>query len=327
MSRLLYTVDDMVNEVRSLLDEDNTDTINTSSDILPALNRAQEFASNIYARKYQEPLLQYSTITITSGTAEYTIPENVFEDRVTKLEAIIPIGSGNNYQEIQGVSHQEIGSYESASNTNIPDYFTIYGRTIRFAPTPDGTYNVRMWYMREPERLVLKQGRITDVNTGSNYVDVDSIGSDLSTNTDNLASFVNIIDGQTGEIKSTMQIQSIDTSNSRITFRSSPTESIVLGRTIGTSLASTTEDNDYLCLVQGTCVPFFRSPTVNFMIYHATSALKGKLEDSDFQKEMLDAFEKQVMRTWVGRSKVTRVRKVNPIWGATLRRYRIPRSN
>src|ERR1043166_4493882 len=162
MSRLLYTVSNLVSEVRQQLDELNSDSVDTTLDILPSLNRAQDYAFDVLARRYKEPILAPADLTLVGGQAEYDIPENVFEDRILKIEAAIPSGVGarRTYREIDRIGYNDLTDYESASQTNVPYYYCIYGRTIRFVPTPTGTYSTRYWYLREPEKLVLPQGRI-----------------------------------------------------------------------------------------------------------------------------------------------------------------------
>lgn len=321
MSRVLYTVDNLVEEVRSLTDEQNLDSVDTEADILPALNRAQDVAFDIYARKYPEPILTNAPLALIGGQQEYAIPEDVFEDRILKIEIFVPSGSAGTYRDIQRISYRDISNYESASKTNIPYYYAIYGRKIRFVAQPTGTFNARIWYLRNPERLVLPQGRVTFLNPGNNYLIVDSAGSKLSTESDQLESYVNIVDGQTGVIKKTLQIASIQ--ENKITFRS-PARSQVLNRTVSSSF--TTDDinpDDYICGVDGICVPYYGRPTSNFLIAHAVkeiAAIKLGGEISAIQS-VVDTFEKQVERTWVGREKQMRIQKRSQNWGVPTRRW------
>ena len=66
MSRNI-TVDDIINELRSLTDEFNEDQLQAERDILPELNRAQERAYQILSRVYPEPLLTYVEVTGVTG--------------------------------------------------------------------------------------------------------------------------------------------------------------------------------------------------------------------------------------------------------------------
>jgi hypothetical protein len=78
------TVTDLVDQVRSLMDEENTVTI-SSSEILQALNRAQDYATDLLSRHYPDPLLARSTTTTVAGQQAYEMPEDIFEDKLQKI--------------------------------------------------------------------------------------------------------------------------------------------------------------------------------------------------------------------------------------------------
>lgn len=322
MAKILYTVDSLVEEIRSQLDEQNRDSVDTDADILPALNRAQDYAFDIYARKYPEPILQTSTLLLVSQVQEYEIPEDVFEDRILKIEIAIPSGTGSTYAEVQQISFRDLSNYESTSSTNIPIYYAIYGRKIRFVSPPTGIYTARMWSLKSPEKLVLSQGRITVLNDVSNYVVVDSAGSSLTTEADQLGSYVNVVDGQSGEIRGSLQIQSLN-SNNRLVFRTSPQREVVLNREVTGDLSSiTVQLDDYIAPITGSCVPYFSSPTTNFLIQYAVAEISRKLGgDSAQEEKVLEKFEKQVERTFAGRPSKLRVTKRSTVWGVPVRRW------
>ena len=326
MSSLLYTVDNLIQEVRSQIDESNTDSISTEDDILPALNRAQDYAFDILARKYQEPILAYTTLTINSTDIEYDIPEDVFEDRIQKLEIIIPAsGAQASYREIQRISYRDISNYESSSKSNTPYYYCIIGRKIRLVPGPTGTYNIRMWYLRNPETLVPPQGRLTVVNTASNYIVVDNAGALLTTEADQLGSYINIIDGQTGVLKGTFQVQVL--SDNKVTLRSTPLRTTVLNRTVSGSLLDADSQpivalDDYIAPIQGTCVPYYGKPICNFLIQYAAAELVRKLGGAaDQEEKILEKFEKQVEKNWAGRETQLRIKKKSSSWGNPINRW------
>ena len=324
MPQLLYTTENMADEIRAGIDEDNPDSVNTERDILPAMNRAQDYAFNIYARKYPEPILTYDTLALSGQVAEYDIPEQVFEDRIMKIEINVPVQQGvsgrSTKREVQRISYRDISNYESTSLTNVPYYYTIVGRTIRFVPTPTGTFNARLWYLRNPEKLVLPQGRITIVNQANNYVIVDSIGSNLSTESDDLQSYINIVDGQTGVVKQTLQITSIN--GDRLVFRTVPSRTSVLNRAIDGAVSSKVSADDYVCAVDGICVPYYGRPTSNFIIQYAMAEITTKLGgDRAVMEQVLSKFEQQVERDWVGRERQMRVQKRSRSWGVPTRRF------
>ena len=317
MAKVYQTVDDAISQVRSQLDELNVDAVDDVRDILPAMNRAQDYATQIYASRYPEPILTYTTLDLISGQAEYAIPEDSFEDNITKLEITI----AGAQREIHRVSYRDISNYESSSRTNLPYYYAIVGRRIRMIPTPTGVYNARLWYLRQPETLVRQQGRVTHINTAGNYVLVDAIGPDVTTQSDKLTSYVNVVDGQTGFIRGTLQVQSI--AGNKVTFRSSPIRSTVLNRDISSSLtADMVSEDDYLAPIQGTCVVQFGVPTTNFIIQFAVNDMTRKLGGAaELEADVLSQFEKQVERVWVGREQTVRVKKRSQSFGVPTRRW------
>lgn len=313
MSRRLI-VDDLINDVRSLIDQDNTESVSDTDDILPALNRGQDFVSNILARHYVEPLLDYTTQALTSGTYEYDIPEAALEQRLEKVEIVIP---NSTYPEVRRISFRDISEFETTSEADIPDVYAVVGTKYRLLPPPTGLYDARIWYPKRPEFLVKSQGRITVVNSSSNYLIVDALGADLTTSAANLNCYISVIDGQSGLVKGNYQIQSLDSVNSKITIKAAPDRTSVLNKTIASSLASTVEVDDYVCTIHGSCVPFIKQPFSNFVIQYAVNQIKGiKLEENtEFLQSILKECEKQVEHTWVGREQSLRVKMTNPIWG------------
>lgn len=312
MPRILQTIDDLMTTVRSQLDEANPDAVSDDNELLPALNRGLDYATSTLARFYPEPLLTHTSVTLTSGTNEYDIPEDAFEDRIAKVEIEIQ----GTYREVQQISYRDISNYEINTTTLVPSYYCIVGRKYRMVPAPSGAFNARVWYMKQPDKAVTQQGRVVTLNTGSNYIMVDEVGSDLDTISSDLSSYVNIVDGQTGIVKKSLQIQSI--SGTRITFRSSPIRSTVLGRTISSSFSSSDiEADDYICSIQGSCVVQPLGPTIiNFIVQYAVNEITRRLGgDAPTEKEMLDVLEKQVQRSDNGRPGTLKVAKRSRIWG------------
>ena len=319
------TVDDLVSDVRSMLDEDNQSAVDTELDILPALNRAQDVAANILARQYESPLLAYTTQQLTANKAEYSIPEDSLEERIEKIE----VQNNGLFYPLTRISYRDISEYETTSSSPIPSYYTVINDTYRLVPAPTGVYPLRVWYLKDPLPLVLTQGRVTKVQAASNYLLVDSVGTSLSTEVDNLNSYISVIDGQSGEIKCSLQIKSI--ADNKILFKSSPTRTTVYGRTISTDISALTDSSgntinidadDLICLVKGTCVPFMKKPISNFLIQYAVAELTRKLGgESDMEQRVLKELEAQVERSWVGRELTTRVKMVNNKWTKLRRRF------
>ena len=331
MASQIITVNDLIDEVRSMIDEDNRESVSDTTDILPALNRAQNYAANILSRHYESPMLVWDTVSPVSGQDEYAIPEDAFEQRLEKVEVKI----NDLFYPVKRISYRDISVYENPSNfSGYPSFYSVVGNRYRLLPRPNTSYNLRIWYLQEPPRLVKSQGRINIVNAANNYVIVDSIGSDLTTESDDLNSYVNIIDAQTGRRKASYQIQNI--SGNKITFKTSPTRSSVLNVSIDTSMTSllvnsdsdnqgpdvSIEADDFVCIVKGSCVPFFKKPFSNFLVQYAIAEIRRKLGGPmDTEQQVLKDLEAQVERSWVGREQTLRVQKSNNIWNNKVRRY------
>jgi hypothetical protein len=324
VARKLYTVEEIATAVRARLDEMNRDSIDTERDILPALNRALEYAVDIYARHYPDPYIASTILPLVGGQQDYDMPENVFEDRVVKVDLK---GTTNYYQDIVRVSYRDLANFETEGTTATPFYYATLGRKLHVVPTPTGTYSLRIWYIQNPEQLVLPQGRVTVVNTTSNYIVVDNPGNQLTTESDQLESYVNIINSKTGEIRATLQIASID--DGRVTFRSVPSRDEVLGRPIASAVTNlTASKDDYICICTGICVPYLSSPTSNFLIQFAVAELARQLGvNGQEEEQVLQKFEDQVKKTWSGREPTTRIAKRSQAFGTNIRKWQLTQRN
>lgn len=320
------TTDTMIQEVRSLLDEDNTVNIDDVNDILPALNRAQDAATNILGRQYDTPLITNFEFTLASGTTEFEIPEDAFEERVEKVE--VKVANSGAYHEVPRISYRDVTYYDYDTQVAVPQAYAVFGNTVRLYPRMSTTYPIRVWYMRDPLPLVETQGRITSIDSANNEVILNKLGDNLTVDNSDLNNYVNLIDGSTGEVKATMQVIDIDTVGNKLTFKSSFTgndRTSVLNRTISDSIPTDLEQDDFICLIHGSCVPYLRKPNTNFLIQHAVNDIKiNKLgEPADALLRIVSKFEEAVERAWVGREQSLRVKPRNANWSRSVsRRWR-----
>jgi len=320
VARRLSTVSDLVSEVREQIDEQNVDSVGTETRILPTLNRGLEYAFDLMARRYPDPFIRYGTVTLVSGTQEYDIPEDCFEDRIQRVEVEI---SGS-FEEVRRVSYYDAWKFESPSPTSIPVYYCVVGRKMRLLPAPTGTYSLRIWYVREPEQLVLPQGRITSINLVSNYVLVDQIGNDISTESDTLESYVNIVDSQTGIVKWTGQVQNIE--DTQIVFRAAPIRTDVMNRDVSGTLPAASANphvslDDFVCSARGVCIPP-GSPLRNFLVQYAAAEIVRSLGgDAATEEQLLQKFERQLATSTSGRENTTRIQRRSSAWGRTRRKW------
>lgn len=283
---------------------------------------------SILTKHYPEPYLVEYTFDVVSSRDNYKIPEDAWSDMVTKIEMKQP---GQDYRyEVERAAYRDATKFRAGSRPNVPAYYIIRGREVELVPQPSGTYDGIMWYVRAPERLVLQKGRITLVKADTNTVNVDLVGSGITTEVDDLGSWVNIVDGQTGEIKATCQVKNIS-GTQVITFKSNidakhlTADGTILNRTPTTDLTTVTDSNgnlaihpnDYICSIQGTCVPYFFQPARNFIISHAAADCGraiGVPSDSMYRER--EKFEKEIRSSWVGREAGLRVKNNSPHWQA-----------
>lgn len=318
MARRL-TTSNLVAEVRSLIDENDQNSVDTLLDILPSLNRAQDTAADILSRAYQSPLLAYTTQALHNGQQEYPIPRDAFEQKLEKIEVQIQNGLFN---PLKRQSYRDATLLETTAHTSIPMFYSEIGDVYRLYPSPTGAYPLRVWYLRDPPPLVLEQGTIVQApNLAGNYINVDAVGSQLTTNSASTASYVNFVDGTTGNIKGTCQLHSV--SNNRLTFKTVPTRALVLDRIVAGSLPTDLAADDLICTVDGTCVPLLKKPFSNYLIQMAASELLNtKLGmQSELAEKMRGEMERYVKESWAGREVYLRIRSANPHWERIGRRY------
>jgi hypothetical protein len=304
------TTDDLIAEVRSLLDVDSTLQLDATTDIIPALNRAQVVACEVLASTYDEPLIESHAFSSVSDVL--ALPEDIFGDRWLTLELEI----AGIWHQISRINPKNRQRYQRVSNPAAyrPNSYYISGKNIHVVPGVNAVTGARGLYLRAPHRLVPSQGLIMQVNVSGNYVWVDEAGTDLSEASDKRESYVNVIDGETGKVKVSLQISSINAT--QITFRSTPLRSTVLGHTISGSItADLIAADDYLCGIQGSCVPLLKSSYSVFVIYSAVLDLQQKLgQDVQLMFERTKALEKFLQRSWTSSEPTAELALDSPVW-------------
>jgi len=325
MARRL-TTSNLIADVRSLLDEVNQASIDDSADILPALNRAQDVASNILAKHYESPLLAYKLQYLVSGQKEYDIPPDAFEQRLEKIEVQIQNGLFN---PIKRQSYRDATLLETTARTAFPLFYSEIGDKYRLYPSPTGAYPLRVWYNKDPEPLVIEQGTITgpvnlttkQLQSGSTFIEVDNLGSQLTLEKALFSSYINFIDGNTGRIKGTCQI--LKKGSGQIYIKSVPDRVTVLNQTVSGTLPADLALDDLICTVDGNCISVLKKPFANFLIQMAVSELLNtKLGIvSEMAEKVRQEMQVIVKESWVGRENYMKVRSAAPHWERIGRRY------
>lgn len=314
MSRVQNT-SDLIQEIREQADEFN---VKAKSDdaIVRILNRGLRYITSELARQWPALLTarqEYSAADYNPETG-YDYPTDCFEQRLVFVQietpsAPTPIPS-RSFTEVSGIDIR-------TTRSTIPQAWYQRGTKWFFAPAPSGGYNPIVDYVRIPDPIVRNIGRINTVNTGSDYVIVSDIDTSLiSTAVDDLKSFVNVIDGMTGLIKATRQIQTIV--GGKVSFRASPTQTEVDGRTVGTTLEDLDISlGDYLCPVAGTCVLQLGQAFATYMVQYAVAEIGRSLGDTlaQLSKQVADRAEEAARQQRAGRPIYYRVKNRSGAWG------------
>ena len=306
---------DLITRVREKSDESNTESVSDSF-ILRSLNEGQRTLVRVVARQYDEIFIDYTDLT-TDGTAFLTIPEAAYDRRVEFIE----VNDGNYWNRLQKVKPGRVTSYRTSTQAQRPGAYSTKQNKIQLLPTPASGLTMRVWYTKRPGSLVKSYGRVVDYSTANGTITLDNLSSDVSTDVDSLAAFINVIDGTTGLVKGSYQVASA--ASNVVTIKSSGLDrSTVAGLTISTSLTTDIEKDDYICSISGTCVLELLADYSDYLIQYAVVDVRRSLrEDTSSDYAHLKDLERELETIWAGREQQNRVAAKNPHWVST-RSYR-----
>jgi hypothetical protein len=305
------TVDDLVEQVRSQLDETNTANV-TDPELIQALNRGQRKASNMTARYFRDLMWAQTVVTTEAARTTYPIPDEAYGRRINHCTVQIQ----SIPYPLKRISNAEKHNYNIDSQAQRPYYYTVTKNTLEIYPPPAPGLPINVHYTAKPEDMVTNQGRIESVNTGSNYILVDELGSDVSTTSTGFNSYVNFVDYITGAVKGTLQVSAIDTNTKQITFKTTGlTRTTVLGKTIGTAIPSDVEPDDFISIVTGTCVPELPEAYIDFLMQSAIVDIRRRFgEPAEEEYRHYKELEAEIKKMWIGRESQNRIRKASTHW-------------
>ena len=323
MSRGL-TISDMLDELRAAVEEENSVQIKDDYNLLPILNRAHSKAFEILTRTYPEPLLTKTDIVV--NTKELVLPENVYQDKIHLAYWIDDTG-----RKIAQCNKSGLQAFSDAdgNDNGYPSSYVIMQRKLRFSGEPAGT--LRIWHMRELDRLVEPIATIDEVPDAT-HLSIADLDPTYSLTAGRHSSYLNIVDGQTGLIKGTIQVKQITTDE--IEIRSTPDRSAVLNRDISNDLATIVDDegavvtisaDDYLCEIRGTCVLPYWDLVHDFIIQYGIAELKRELGYAyDVDQQLVSAFRSDMTKAAVAnRDAPMTIRRRNAIWNQSRWRGRL----
>lgn len=307
-------VDQLIQECRDGTDEDETSDLSDAK-ILRALNRAQQKLVRLAARKYP-PLFKREYTESGVSTRAVGIPETAYAFIVNDV-SVRQSGSQSWFPCNRAQSSQVL-DMDDTSTSALPGYWDQEGAQIKLYPLPSNT-DVRIRYQLRPQDLVVKQARITAISGQTLFL--DAIGSELTTSIANLKAFVNIIDGTTGAVKGTVQVNSVPSSiATALTIKTSSLDrTTVFGQTVSTSLPTDIEVDDYLCIANGTCIPTLTADYADYLVLSAIVELRRAAgEDIAAERGQLDSLEDDLKAMWAGRAAGLRVARKSPYWGTRI---------
>jgi hypothetical protein len=272
---------------------------------------AQDDCFNLVARRYPDLLAREITLTVDSNGV-FTLPEDAFEQRLTRVYR-----KKDNYStDLERANYRDKGKWEGTSG--IPTHYTILKNKGYVLPNPNlGGYTFTAAYLEDVPPIVQEQGRVTDftdavTNGGNAIITIAEKGSLITSDSSDLNRFVNIIDGQSGLIKATLEIKSINSTTGIVEFKATPTRAKVYNRAVSGDIPTDLELDDYICTADGSCVLFFKKPASNYIIQHATTEIKRSLGmDAQLEEMALSRYEENLNGMNSGRensAKVTRRR-------------------
>lgn len=314
------TSTDLLGQIRSQIDETSVHNV-SDSDLLAALNRAQDYAADLMVRHYPDPLLDDPfTFPLVSGQVTYPIPEDIFEERLLGVEAFKGTAPNIVVYPLLRVQFSDLNMYESSGRATVPQIYCVVGKNVYIRPIPSGVYSIRMWKIKELDPIVTVQGRVTNFDPVTGRVFLAEVGTDLTTSATDSNCYINFVDAQTGLVKGSAQVMTLSGADFKI--KPTPDRTTVQNRTISGTLPANLEVDDLVCVSKGNCVPIMRKPFTNFLIQYTVCEIKRRLgEDVTAEKATMDAFEDQVKKTWVGREITRRVQKRSKHWYRPTRRW------
>lgn len=312
----------LIQEIRDQSNERNQSAFKDDA-IVRVLNRGLKYITSELARQWEEPLLARVEFNPSDYDREHglPLPPDCFEERVVYVQVATPIAP----TPVPMRSYTQIASLDiRGSTTFIPLAAYQRERHLFLAPSPSQAYPILVDYVRMADPIVQTIGRINTVGGGgtpdSVTLDADTMDLGLvSANSDNRLSYVNLVDGMTGEILSTRQVQRID--GSKVTFRSAVVRGEVEGRVVAPNFDGVDPEPDmYLCPVAGTCVPQYGTMFYNFLVEYSVAAIDRALGDAlvAIAKQIADRAAEAARQQRAGRPNTLRVKNRSRVWG-TLR--------
>lgn len=309
----MLTTTELIDEIRSLADEHNTAAW-TDDRVLAAANRGLRYVVSKLVEDYPEPLLVRAEIATTSYDADegLEIPDDCYENRVVYVQMDTP----GRPTPVEARTSRTIGAHEYDSSVAVPAAWYPRKRRVVLAPPPNGTYAALLDYVQKPDPLVPVWGRVTSV--GATYIVVDDLSTDVSSAGDEVESYVNVVDGSTGEIRGTFQVGHLE--GGKLTLRATPVASTKMGRAVSGSASISTlgvAEDDYICHVRGTCVTQFGDMFSSYVVDYAAACISRALAEAtaSISEAIARRAKEDAAQQRAGRGATRRIKNRSRVWG------------
>ena len=307
------TTEELIQRVRDLTDEENTSDISDAL-ILRSMNMAQQELVRIVARKFKNYFMEEIIVTGAALKADANsqlraleIPTSSFTFSINSVDT----RQGSSWFPVSQVPFDRTLGLDIMSGSTLPLNYAMKGKYLYLYPTPATTSQIRVRYQMRSPKLVKSQGRITDFSIAAGTINLDSVGQDITTSIDNLGAFVNIICHLTGEIKATMQVAAVNTSDKLVTIKTTGLDrAVVFGYETSAAIPADISLDDYICLADGTCVPRLAHDLTNYLIELGVFYVKRKLGTVDENdRDMKGEITKGVFSLPFGREYTKKIKR------------------
>lgn len=150
------TYGDLKSNLQKELDLED-ETFITPEEFLNYFNEAVDMVESAIHQIYEDYFLTNASITFVNGTAEYSLPSDIFAQ---KIRGMFYSDGASNIFEIRRVKQLNEINYLNLAQRPVYDYRYLIkndstsGLKLVFYPTPnESTTNVTMWYLRNAKRF------------------------------------------------------------------------------------------------------------------------------------------------------------------------------
>ncbi len=313
------TIQDLIDELRSTIEEENDVQIQDDRDLLPIINSAHEKAFEVLSQVYSDPIMTFGTFNVS--TQIWTLPENVYQEKIKA--AFWVDGDDQKICDCKKSSlYTHLDRQTSSTSITYPRSYITLGRSLKFSSVPNG--RLMVFYLKEIDRLVRPIATIDSIS-GTNTILFSDLDPDYDPTAARLDSYLNIVDGQTGLIKATVQVKTLGADSLEI--KSVPERSRVHNRTISNDLTTLTDDlgqaltiegDDYLCAIKGTCVLPYLSLIKSYVKQESIATLKRNQGFAyDVDQQLVGQFRSDMQKAANSeRDNPTTIRHRNACWNS-----------